>query len=149
MIECGAHATGGNFAFFREVPGMEHVGFPIAEIAQDGSSVVTKHRDAGGAVTVDTVTAQLMYEIGSPRYANPDVVARFDTIAIAQIGTDRVRLSGTRGERAPETTKVGLNCRGGHRNRMTVVVTGLDIAEKAQLVERAVAGDSGRARGVR
>lgn len=97
VIECGAHATGGNFAFFREVPGMEHVGFPIAEIAQDGSSVVTKHRDAGGAVTVDTVTAQLMYEIGSPRYANPDVVARFDTIAIAQIGTDRVRLSGTRG----------------------------------------------------
>ncbi len=83
VIECGAQATGGNFSFFAEVPGLEHPGFPIAEISPDGSAVITKHPGTGGAVTVETVTAQLLYEIDGPRYLNPDVVARFD----AQVGT--------------------------------------------------------------
>ena len=80
VIECGAQATGGNFAFFTEVPGLEHPGFPIAEVAADGSSVITKHPGHGGMVSVDTVTAQLLYEIGGPAYLNPDVTARFDSI---------------------------------------------------------------------
>lgn len=136
VIECGAQATGGNYAFFGEVPGIEHVGFPIAEVAADGSSVITKHAGTGGLVSVGTITAQLLYEIGSPRYDNPDVAARFDTIRLAQEAPDRVRIDGVRGEPPPPTAKVGLQHLGGFRNSFTFVLTGLDIEEKAALVER-------------
>jgi len=138
VIECGAQATGGNYSFFREVPGLEHAGFPIAEVAVDGSSVITKHDGTGGAVTVETVTAQVLYEIAGARYPNPDVVARFDTIELAPDGTDRVRISGVRGEPAPATTKVCINYLGGFRNTVTLALTGLDIEAKAALAERAL-----------
>ncbi len=136
VIECGAQATGGNYSFFGEVPGLEHPGFPIAEVHADGSSVITKHEGTGGLVSVGTVTAQLLYEIAGPAYANPDVVARFDTIAIEQDGPDRVRISGVRGQPAPADTKVCINYVGGNRNAMTFVLTGLDIEEKAALARR-------------
>lgn len=136
VIECGTQCTGGNYAFFQEIPGLEHPGFPIAEMYADGSSVITKHENTGGAVTVGTVTAQLLYEIDQPAYANPDVVSRFDTIQIEQEAEDRVRLSGIRGEPAPADVKVCLNYLGGFRNQMTFLLTGLNIAEKAELVER-------------
>ena len=100
MIECGAQCCGGNYAFFEEIPGRDRIGFPIAEVQADGSSVITKHPGTGGAVTVGTVTAQLLYEIGGPRYLSPDAVARFDTIALTQEGPDRVRIAGVRGEAA-------------------------------------------------
>lgn len=135
VLECGAQATGGNYAFFREVPGLERVGFPLAEIRADGSSVIAKHPGTGGLVSVGTVTAQLLYEIDGPRYANPDVVARFDTIRLEQLGPDRVQISGVRGEPAPGTIKVCINYLGGFRNSMTFVLTGLDIEEKARLTE--------------
>lgn len=136
VIECGAQATGGNYAFFSEVPGLEHPGFPIAEMSADGSSVITKHPGTGGAVTVGTVTAQLLYEIAGPLYANPDVVADFSTIRVEQLGPDRVGISGVRGARGPDTAKVAINLLGGFRNTMTFVLTGLDIEEKADLVRR-------------
>jgi hypothetical protein len=136
VVECGAQCTGGNYAFFQEVQGLEYPGFPIAEMREDGSSVITKHPGTGGLVSVGTVTAQLLYEIDKPAYANPDVIARFDTIRLSQEGSDRVLISGVRGEPAPPTTKVCLNYLGGYRNQMTFVLTGLDIAEKAALVER-------------
>jgi hypothetical protein len=136
ILECGAQATGGNYAFFREVPGLERPGFPIAEIEPDGSFVVTKHPGTGGLVSVGTVTAQLLYEIAGPAYLSPDVTARFDTIALAQAGPDRVRVSGVRGEPPPATTKVCINHAGGYRNSMTFLLTGLDVEEKARLAER-------------
>ena len=138
VIECGAQATGGNFAFFTEVPGLEHPGFPIAEVAADGSAVITKHPGHGGMVSADTVTAQLLYEIGGPAYLNPDVTARFDSIALAADGPDRVRISGVRGDSPPATAKVALNYQGGWRSTLTLYLTGLDIEEKAALVERAL-----------
>jgi hypothetical protein len=138
-IECGAHVTGGNYAFFAEVPGLEHVGFPIAEVHADGSSTITKHAGTGGLVDVGTVTAQLLYEIGGPRYLNPDVVARFDRLALHQEGPDRVRISGVRGEPPTDALKVAVNTVGGFRNRATFVLTGLDIEAKADLVRRQVA----------
>lgn len=138
VIECGTQATGGNYAFFaRDFPDLTtltHPGFPIAEIHADGSSVITKHPGTGGAVTIDTVTAQLLYEIGGARYANPDATLRVDTIALSDDGTDRVRMSGIRGEPPPPTAKVSLNSLGGFRNEMTFVLTGLDIDAKAALV---------------
>jgi hypothetical protein len=139
VVECGPQATGGNYAFFRELPDPVRPGFPIAEVDADGSAVITKHPGTGGAVTVGTVTAQLLYEIAGARYAGPDVTARFDTIALAQDGPDRVRISGVRGEPPPPTLKVGLNAVGGFRNEVTFVLTGLDIATKAELVQRQLA----------
>src|SRR6185437_14369382 len=109
VIECGAQATGGNFSFFTELPdGGRRPGFPIAEVRADGSAVITKHPGTGGAVTPATVTAQLLYEIGSPAYLGPDVVARFDTIALSSDGPDRVTISGVRGTPPPDTVKVGV-----------------------------------------
>ena len=89
-----------------------------------------------------TVTAQLLYEVGDEHYLNPDVTARFDTIEIDQVGKDRVRLSGVRGESAPETLKVAINYLGGFRNSMTLVLTGSDAAEKADVAIRTICGVS-------
>jgi hypothetical protein len=131
VIECGPQATGGNYSFIAEVTDRRYPGFPIAEVAADGSAVITKHPGTGGLVSVGTVTAQLLYEIAEPAYANPDVVAHFDTARLAQQGPDRVRISGTRGSPPPPTAKVAMNLIGGFRNTMTLVLTGLDIEEKA------------------
>ena len=136
VIECGAQATGGNYAFFTDIDDLTHPGFPLAEVRSDGSSVITKHPGTGGAVTVGTVTAQLLYEITGARYANPDVTLRVDTIELADDGADRVLISGVRGEPPPPTLKVSLNTIGGFRNAMTFVLTGLDIDAKAELVRR-------------
>jgi Acyclic terpene utilisation family protein AtuA len=136
VIECGIQATGGNFSFFTEVPDLTYAGFPLAEVHADGSSVITKHPGTGGLVSVDTVTAQLLYEITGARYANPDVTARMDTIELSADSPDRVRISGVTGEPPPPTLKVSLNSIGGFRNAMTFVLTGLDIEAKADLVRR-------------
>ena len=137
VIECGTQATGGNYSFFTEVEGLTHTGFPWAEIAADGSTVIGKHDGTGGEVSVGTVTSQLLYEIASPAYLGPDVTARFDTIELEQIGRDRVRISGTKGEPPPSTLKVAMNELGGFRNEVGVALVGLDIEEKAALVEAA------------
>jgi hypothetical protein len=183
ILECGAQATGGNYAFFTQLPGLAQrltpagspvsvgsfvsagspraaggavpaggvvgagrggaaaagsapvrPGFPIAEIYADGSCVITKHPGTGGAVTVGTVTAQLLYEIDGPRYLGPDVTARFDTIELSDDGPDRVRVGPVRGEQPPDTLKVCLNHLAGFRNEVTFVLTGLDIEAKAELV---------------
>jgi hypothetical protein len=136
VIECGAQATGGNYAFFTELDDLDHPGFPIAEIREDGSSVITKHPGTGGAVTVETVTAQLLYEIGGPAYLGPDVTSRFETITLEDDGPDRVRISGVRGEPPPATLKVCVNTLDGVRNSTTFVLCGLDIERKAALARR-------------
>ncbi|HWG92923.1 MAG TPA: acyclic terpene utilization AtuA family protein, partial [Mycobacteriales bacterium] len=134
VLECGAQATGGNYSFWREeVADPVHPGFPVAEVSGDGSAVITKHPGTGGAVTVGTVTAQLLYEIGGPAYLGPDVTTRFDTVALADDGPDRVRISGVRGAPPPGRLKACLNMLGGFRNRMEFVLTGLDVEAKAEL----------------
>jgi hypothetical protein len=131
VIECGPQATGGNYCFPGEITAPGPPGYPVAEVAADGSAVITKHPGTGGVVSPGTVTAQLLYEIAGPAYQNPDVVARFDTIAVEQAGPDRVRLSGTRGHAPTGNLKVAINYAGGYRNTMTLVLTGLDIEAKA------------------
>ncbi|NIL52831.1 DUF1446 domain-containing protein [Streptomyces sp. 2BBP-J2] len=136
VLECGAQATGGNYAFFteRDPRELRRPGFPLAEIHPDGSCVVTKHPGTGGFVDVGTVTAQLLYETGGARYAGPDVTTRLDTVRLTQDGPDRVRIEGVRGEAPPPTLKVGRNRLGGFRNEVVFVLTGLDIEAKAALV---------------
>ncbi len=138
VIECGSQCCGGNYAFFEEVPDRERIGFPLAEVHPDGSSVITKHPGAGGAVTVGTVTAQLLYEIGGSRYLSPDAVARFDSIELSQEGPDRVRIAGVRGEPPPPTLKVTANLEAGWRNSMTLALTGARVADKARFAADAV-----------
>src|SRR6266700_5648622 len=138
IIECGCQVTGGNYAFFGEVPDLAHAGFPLAELAADGSAVITKHPGTGGQVSVGTVTAQLLYEIGGSAYLNPDVTARFDTITLEQAGPDRVRVGGVRGAPTPADLKVSLNYAGGYRNSMILAIEGLDVAAKARLAEQAI-----------
>ena len=140
VIECGAQATGGNYAFFNDVPGLDNVGFPIAEIGAEGTCVITKHPGSGGLVSPGTVTAQLLYEVGDAVYLNPDVSADFRTISLHQVGRDRVQISGTVGLPPPDRLKVSLNYLGGFRNSMTLVLTGLDIEAKADAALRVIAG---------
>ncbi|MGW7052176.1 acyclic terpene utilization AtuA family protein [Streptomyces sp. NPDC054887] len=164
VLECGTQATGGNYAFFggfsgrsREQPkkrpegrseghsegspegrSERRFGFPLAEIHADGAAVVTKHPGTGGRVDTGTVTAQLLYETGAPRYAGPDVTARLDTVRLTPDGPDRVRISGVRGEAPPPTLKAGVTRIGGWRNEVVFVLTGLAVEEKAELVRAQV-----------
>ncbi|MGW6849702.1 acyclic terpene utilization AtuA family protein [Streptomyces virginiae] len=133
VLECGTQATGGNYSFFARHD-IRHPGFPLAEISEDGSAVITKHPGTGGAVTTGTVTAQLLYETQGVRYLGPDVTTRLDTVRLTDEGADRVRVSGVRGEAPPATLKVGVTRIGGWRNEIVFVLTGLDIEAKARLV---------------
>jgi hypothetical protein len=135
VVECGAQTTGGNYSFLEELPSHRYPGFPIAEVAADGSAVITKQPGTGGAVSVGTVTAQLLYEIAEPAYANPDAFAHFDTIQLAREGPDRVAITGVRGTPPSGSLKVAINFQGGYRNTMTMVITGLDIEAKAAHAE--------------
>ncbi|MET8113107.1 acyclic terpene utilization AtuA family protein [Streptomyces prasinus] len=142
VLECGTQATGGNYAFFGERPpgDLLRPGFPLAELHEDGGSVITKHPGTGGFVDVGTVTAQLLYETGGARYAGPDVTARLDTVRLTRDGPDRVRIDGVRGEAPPPTLKAGLNRLGGFRNEVVFVLTGLDVEAKADLVREQMTG---------
>ncbi len=133
IIECGCQATGGNYSFFKEVPSFDNVGYPIAEIFEDGSFNITKHPNTGGLVSKGTVTAQLLYEISSPAYINPDVISHFDTLKIEEIAKDKVHISGCRGSSPPKDHKVCINLAGGFRNGMEIILTGIDIDEKAKV----------------
>ncbi|MCW2855844.1 MAG: hypothetical protein JWR52_1459 [Marmoricola sp.] len=132
IIECGTQATGGNFSGFLELArDATPLGFPLAEVAADGSFVVTKQAGTGGRVSVDTITAQLVYEVQSTLYLGPDVTTDLASIQLDDDGPDRVRVSGVRGMAPPETLKVCVNELGGWRNQMEFVLTGLDIDAKA------------------
>lgn len=138
IIECGGQACGGNYSFIEEVPSFVNVGFPIAEIEADGSFTVTKHDGTGGLVSPGTVTAQLLYEISTPAYLNPDVIAHFDTMKIESAGENRVRVSGTRGSSPPPTHKVCINTMGGYGNSCEILLTGLDVERKAEIFQEAL-----------
>jgi hypothetical protein len=137
VLECGPQATGGNFSFFAELD-VRHPGFPLAEIEADGSSVITKHPGSGGAVTTETVTAQLLYETGPRWYAGPDVDADLGSVRLTEERADRVRIGGVRGAPPRPELRVGTVRLGGFRNATTFVLTGLDVEAKAALVRSQV-----------
>ncbi|PSL52506.1 uncharacterized protein DUF1446 [Saccharothrix carnea] len=136
IIECGPQATGGNFSGFTTVPDNTVLGFPIAEVADNGDCVITKRANEGGTVTVDTVTAQLLYEIQGPRYLNPDVTWHIDAVTVTQEGPDRVRVTGAKGSAPVETTRVGIHLHTGYRGSMWYFPTGLQIDEKVEVLRQ-------------
>ena len=133
IIECGAQTTGGNYAFFEEVETFKDIGYPIAEIYEDGSFMITKHENTGGLISTGTVTAQLLYEISSPDYVNPDVIGHFDSLLLEDLGNDKVMVTACKGSPPNNTHKVCVNLAGGYRNGMELILTGLDIEEKAEI----------------
>ena len=132
VIECGPQATGGNYSFLDEITDRRYPGSRSPRSPPTAAASSPSTTAPAALVSTGTVTAQLLYEIGDPAYLNPDVVAHFDTIRLTQAGPDRVALTGTRGSPPPDTLKVALNMLGGYRNTMTMVLTGLDIEEKAE-----------------
>ncbi|ESK91393.1 duf1446 domain containing protein [Moniliophthora roreri MCA 2997] len=141
ITECGPYVTGGNFCGFKAVPGLHKIpGYPIAEIAADGTAIITKHEGTHGAVTVDTVTAQLVYEIQGPKYLNPDVVALLENIRIELVGKNRVGVYGVTGMPPPPTTKLAICTLGGYQSENTLYAVGLDIKEKVDLQKAQLLG---------
>lgn len=138
VIECGAQATGGNYAFADEIDTSSDPGFPLAEMSHDGSAVITKHPGTGGAVTVGTVTAQLLYEVGEREYLNPDVTLHLDSIQLTQQGADRVLVTGAVGTPPPPTSKVAMTMLGPYRQNVVVGIPGLDIEDKARRFQRGI-----------
>jgi hypothetical protein len=136
LIECSAQVAGGNYSGFAEFATPSRIGFPIAEIAADGSFVITKRAADAGTINVDTVTAQLLYEIQGPDYLNPDVVLHVDSAELTQEAPDRVRVSGVRGGRAPETTKLGCLYTNGWRGVLYAFATGGQMEAKLAWFER-------------
>jgi hypothetical protein len=133
IIECGAQSTGGNFTDWRRLRDYPGIGYPVIEVAADGSFVVTKHPGTGGAVTVRTVKEQLVYEMGDPRaYITPDVVADFASVRIEQAGRDRVRVWGARGRPAPGSLKVSVSYFDGWKASGALIVSGPEALAKAQ-----------------
>lgn len=125
--------TGGNFSGFTQIPKLYRVGFPIAEIADDGVCTITKHKGTNGAVTIDTVKAQLIYEIQGPFYLNPDVVAKIDQARFVELSPDRVEVRGIVGFPPPLTNKVAFFFHGGCQAEINAFAVGLDIPAKVSL----------------
>ena len=139
VIECSAYVTGGYYTGFKsellKAGNCTNLGFPIAEIEASGEFVVTKEENAGGIVTVNTVTSQLVYEIQGPLYYNSDVTAHLGNIRLIQEGPNRVRVVGVVGYPPPPTTKVGLTAKGGWQAEFHFFLAGLDIKEKVEMVK--------------
>ena len=134
IVECGAQCTGGNFVDWRQVPDMARIGYPVIEAYPNGEFVVTKHENTGGLVTIESVTSQLVYEMGDPKnYITPDCIADFSTVQLAEDGHDRVRVSGVKGRPPTPTYKISVSYHSGYKATGQLTVAGPDAVEKAKL----------------
>lgn len=134
LLECGPQATGGNFTDWRDVPDITNIGYPIAEVKQDGTAVITKPDNTGGLVSRGTISEQLVYEIADPyAYLLPDVTCDFSQVLIEEVGADRVLVSGARGRPAPEKLKVSATHVAGWRGGILLSFYGFEASEKAEL----------------
>ncbi len=139
LLECGTQCTGGVYTDWKKIKDFARMGFPVCEAKADGSFVVTKHENTGGLVSVETVTSQLLYELGDPKnYLSPDCIADFTSIQIAQVGENRVSLSGIKGRAPCSTYKVSASYENGYKIVSTLCITGPDAVEKARLLSDVV-----------
>jgi hypothetical protein len=147
LLECGSQVTGGYFADpgIKDVPGLDRLGYPIAEVEEDGSFVVTKPPGTGGLVDRRTVTEQILYEIQDPAaYLTPDVVLDLTQVEIAEVGTDRVRVWGARGRPRPDTLKATVCVEGGVLGEAEISYAGPNAAARARLAIGTVTARMGR-----
>lgn len=145
LLECGPQVTGGIFTDWREVPGWDDVGFPVAICRPDGSFELTKPEGTGGLVTPMTVAEQLCYEVGDPAaYVLPDVICDWSNVSIEQVGTDRVRVTGAKGRAPTDKLKVSATYPDGYRSSVTMMIAGRDAAAKASATADAILKRVGR-----
>ena len=138
ILECGPQATGGNFTDWQDVPNIDNIGYPIAEISSDGSFITTKPENTGGLVTEGTVAEQMLYEIGDPQtYILPDVICDFSEVTITQDSENRVHVSPAKGRPAPDSYKTCLTYADGFRAGSYLSLYGGNATAKAEKLAEA------------